>query len=239
MQISSIYVDLPTDMTVYPQEYTLHCVKTGHPDYNFEMRLSGSTVTSASECTNTLSSCSGRVLLQDYSKTYDHTVTISWDGQTITSGSSFSQSNTGDQTFQCNMWVNNQPHRLHDVIMQGGSSIIAFIRHRPFVVPSFAPTSISVNKTATTITVNWNALDSSDTDGYVVTVTSDTDTVQTVQVEGSSDNIITLNGLRGGTTYNITVRAYQQLLGTASPISVQTLPGIAIALVNVLVTLLI
>ena len=226
-------------MTVYPQKYTLHCVKTGHPDYNFEMRLGGSTVTSASECTNTLSSCSGRVLLQDYSNTYDHTVTISWDGQTITSGSSFSQSNTGGQTFQCNMWVNNQPRRLRDVIMQGGSSIIAFIRHRPFVVPSFAPTSISVNKTATTITVNWNALDSSDTDGYVVTVTSDTDTVQTVQVEGSSNNIITLNGLRGGTTYNITVRAYQQLLGPASPISVQTLPGIAIALVNVLVTLLI
>ena len=75
---------------------------------------------------------------------------------------------------------------------------------------------ISVNKTATTITVNWTALDSSDADGYVVNVTSDTDTVQTVQVEGSSNNTITLNGLRGGTTYNIIVRAYQQLLGPAS-----------------------
>ena len=40
--------------------------------------------------------------------------------------------------------------------------------------------------------------------------------MQTVQVEGSSNNTITLNGLRGGTTYNITVRAYQQLLGPAS-----------------------
>ena len=96
-----------------------------------------------------------------------------------------------------------------------------------------------VNKTATTITVNWTALDSSDADGYVVNVTSDTDTVQTVQVKGSSNNTITLNGLRGGTTYNITVRAYQQLLGPASStISVQTLPGIATAPVNVLVTLL-
>ena len=106
-------------MTVYPQEYTLHCVKIGHNLYNFEMRLGGSTVTSASGCTNTLSSCSGRVLLQDYSNTYDHTVTISWDGQTITSGSSFSQSNTGDQTFQCNMWVNNQPRRLNIEIIKG------------------------------------------------------------------------------------------------------------------------
>ena len=106
-------------MTVYPQEYTLHCVKTGYSIYNFEMRLGGSTVTNASGCTNTLSSCNGRVLLQDYSNTYDHNVTISWDGQTITSGSSFSQSNTGDQEYQCNMWVNNQPRRLRNETIKG------------------------------------------------------------------------------------------------------------------------
>ena len=105
-----------------------------------------------------------------------------------------------------------------------------------FLVPSSAPTSISItNKTFTTITVSWTAPDSSDADGYVVNVTSDTDTVQTVQVEGSSNNTITLNGLREGTTYNITVRAYQQLLGPANTISVQTLPGIATSPVNVLV----
>ena len=106
-------------MTVYPQEYTLHCVKVGFIPYNFEMRLGGSTVTSASGCTDILSTCSGRVLLQDYSKTYDHTVNISWDGQTITSGSSFNQSNTGDQTFQCNVWVNNQTRRLRNETIRG------------------------------------------------------------------------------------------------------------------------
>ena len=107
------------------------------------------------------------------------------------------------------------------------------------LVPGSALTSFTmVNKTATTITVNWTALDSSDADGYVVNVTSDTDAVQTVQVEGSSNNTITLNGLRVGTTYSITVRAYQQLLGPASTISVQTLPGITTAPVNILVTLL-
>ena len=83
-----------------------------------------------------------------------------------------------------------------------------------------------IKKTATTITVSWTALDSSNADGYVVNVTSDTDTVQTVLVEESSNNTITLKGLRGGTTYSITVRAYQQLLGPAITISVQTLPGI-------------
>ena len=96
-----------------------------------------------------------------------------------------------------------------------------------------------VNKTATSITVSWTALDSSDADGYVVNVTSDTDTVQTVQVEGSSNNTITLNGLNIETTYSITVRAYQQLLGPASStISVQTLPGIGTAPFNVLVAFL-
>uniref|UniRef100_A0A1X7SJP3 Fibronectin type-III domain-containing protein n=1 Tax=Amphimedon queenslandica TaxID=400682 RepID=A0A1X7SJP3_AMPQE len=91
--------------------------------------------------------------------------------------------------------------------------------------PATAPSSLTeVNKTATTITVSWTALDSSDADGYVVNVTSDTDTVQTIQVEGSSNNTITLTGLNIETTYSITVRAYQQLLGPASStISVQTL----------------
>ena len=56
--------------------------------------------------------------------------------------------------------------------------------------------------------------------------------MQTVQVEGSSNNTITLNGLNIETTYRITVRAYQQLLGPASStISVQTSStGIATAL---------
>ena len=91
------------------------------------------------------------------------------------------------------------------------------------LVPDTAPSSLTeVNKTTTTVTVSWTALDSSDADGYVVNVTSDTDTVQTVQVEGSSNNTITLNGLNIETTYNITVRAYQQLLGPASTISVFT-----------------
>ena len=209
-------------MTVYPQEYTLHCVKTGNDPYNFEMRLGVSTVTSASGCTDTLSSCSGRVLLQDYSNTYDHTVNISWDGQTITSGTSFSQSNTGDQVFQCIVKVTGQPIRRRNLTIKGKyiTECVYFILNS---VPATAPSSLAmVKKTATTITINWTALDSSDADGFVVNVTSDTDTVQTVQVKGSSNNTITLNGLRGGTTYSITVRAYQQLLGPASTISVTT-----------------
>ena len=105
-------------MTVYPQEYILHCVRIGDKDYNFEMKFDSLTVTNTSGCTDILSSCSGRVLLQDYSNTYDHTVNISWDGQTITSGSSFSQSNTGDQTFQCNMSIDAH-FRFRDITIKG------------------------------------------------------------------------------------------------------------------------
>uniref|UniRef100_A0A1X7T5G2 Fibronectin type-III domain-containing protein n=1 Tax=Amphimedon queenslandica TaxID=400682 RepID=A0A1X7T5G2_AMPQE len=129
------------------------------------------------------------------------------------SSGSISQSTTGDQMYQCVVEVTDQPTRTRTLTIK---------------VPATAPSSLTeVNKTTTTITVSWTVLDSSDADGYVVNVTSDTDTVQTVQVKGSSNNTITLNGLRGGTTYSITVRAYQQLLGPASTISVQTLPVIS------------
>ena len=100
-----------------------------------------------------------------------------------------------------------------------------YICYLNLIVPATAPSSLTViGKTATTITVSWTAFDSSDADGYVVNVTRDTDTVQTVQVEGSSNNTVTLNGLRMVTNYGITVRAYQQLLGPASAISV-LIPG--------------
>ena len=96
--------------------------------------------------------------------------------------------------------------------------------------PGFTPSPPTlVNKTATTITVNWTAVPS-DADGYVVNVTSDTHTV-TQQIRGGSQNEMTLKGLIPVTTYDITVRAYQNILGPASNvISVQTLSGILISI---------
>ena len=93
----------------------------------------------------------------------------------------------------------------------------------PFLVPGFIPSLTEVNKTGTTITVSWTT-NSTDADGYVVNATSDTDTV-TQQVKGGSQSTTTLKGLRVGTTYSITVRAYQDILGPATcsnTISVQT-----------------
>uniref|UniRef100_A0A1X7T1A2 Fibronectin type-III domain-containing protein n=1 Tax=Amphimedon queenslandica TaxID=400682 RepID=A0A1X7T1A2_AMPQE len=211
-QIESFTVaDLPSDMTVYPQEYKLNCTKIGYHTYDIRMSIGSATLANYTNCDNRYSNCHGTVLVS-ITNTVRYSVDITWDGMTVKNGS-ISQSTTGDQMYQCVVAVTNQPTRIRNVTIK---------------VPATAPSSLTeVNKTATTISVSWTALDSSDADGYVVNVTSDTDTVQTVQVEGSSNNTITLNGLRGGTTYSITVRAYQQLLGPASStISVQTLPVI-------------
>ena len=90
-----------------------------------------------------------------------------------------------------------------------------------------------VNKTATTITVSWTPVPS-DANGYVVNVTSDAHTV-TEEIKGGSQNEMTLKGLIPVTTYNITVRAYQDILGPASnAISVQTSSGIVMS-INLLI----
>ena len=95
-----------------------------------------------------------------------------------------------------------------------------------FSAPSSSPSIPTlVSNTFTSITINWTYPDISDTDGYVVNASSLNDYV-IQQVNGSSVNETTLNGLIPGTTYNITVRAYQDLLGPASePLSVDTLNG--------------
>ena len=96
-----------------------------------------------------------------------------------------------------------------------------------FLAPSSTPSNLSVTSgTISTISLSWNALGSIDADGYVVNVTKGTNIIQTVQIEGGNSNRTTLKDLVSGTIYNITIRAYQQLLGPASSaILGQTLPG--------------
>uniref|UniRef100_A0A1X7SRW4 Fibronectin type-III domain-containing protein n=1 Tax=Amphimedon queenslandica TaxID=400682 RepID=A0A1X7SRW4_AMPQE len=204
--------DLSSDMTVYPQEYKLNCIKIGFNQYDISMSIGNTALVSYTNCHHPANNCGGTAVLNGaVENTVSHAVTVTWDGMTVSSGS-ISQSTTGDQMYQCVVQVPNQRTK---------------IRNATIKAPAIAPSSLTeVNKTITTITVSWTALDSSDADGYVVNVTSDTDTVQIVQVEGSSNNTITLNGLNLETIDNITVRAYQQLLGPASTISVQTLPVI-------------
>ena len=237
-------------MTVYPQEYTLDCTKIGFYIYVISIKF-GNTALASYNCDDRhTNNCPGTVLVNStYTKRYTvnstwdgMNVNITWDGMNVSNGS-ISQSNNGDQIYQCIVKVTDQPTRIRSVIIKGNKlhlilKILQYIICTCILVPGSAPSSLTaIRKTATTITVSWTALDSSDADGYVVNVTN---IVQTVQVKGSSNNTISLNGLDIETTYSITVSAYQQLLGPASSaISVQTLStGIATAPFNVLVTLL-
>ena len=86
-------------MTVVPQQYTLHCVSTGDGDYSITLYGNDQQVYSGG-CGNGV--CV-REQLHSSNNTYDNTVNITWDTQTISSGQSFSQSVNGDQMYRCNV----------------------------------------------------------------------------------------------------------------------------------------
>ena len=221
-QIEDITVDLPLDVTVLPQNYTLHAIKTGDVK-NFEYAEWYFKSNSSK-----IEFCSGQGFVESYNCSigegisvdedngkYDFTLTITWDGEGIIDEDLNQEISYSDHVYSFHLKFGEAPRNRSYVITGEYSALRACYNF--LLVPESAPSSLTVvNKTANTITISWAALDSSDADGYVVNVTTDTDTVQIVQVEGSSNNTITLNGLKIETTYNITVRAYQQLLGPAS-----------------------
>ena len=89
-----------------------------------------------------------------------------------------------------------------------------------YVAPSSAPSTLTlVSKSATRFTVNWTYSDTADVDGYVVYVSNST----AHNVVSSENTSITVYGLMPGTSYSITVRAYQDILGPPSTPLIVTL----------------
>ena len=86
-------------MKVVPQQYTLHCVSTGDGEYKVALSSNDQQIYNGGCCGNGV--CV-REQLQSSNNTYDNTVNITWDTQTISSGQSFSQSVNGDQMYRCN-----------------------------------------------------------------------------------------------------------------------------------------
>ena len=84
-------------MTVVPQQYTLYCVTTGSGSYSITLYGNDQEIYSGS-CGNGV--CV-KQLLHSSNTTYNNTVNITWDTQTISSGQSFSQSVNGDQMYRC------------------------------------------------------------------------------------------------------------------------------------------
>ena len=215
-------------MTVVPQQYTLQCFQS-RIDRNFIWYYVYNSQSSSIEF-NCLTenfgySCSNESqTIHSINNAIVHNLTVTWYAEKISSGIFSQSNNNGDHVHRCY-------EKAHEIVRSRYLTVTGkyFYYYRymmSYVIlsaPGFTPsTPTLVNNTATTITVSWTPVPS-DADGYVVNVTSDTHTM-TQQIKGGSQNETTLKGLIPATTYDITVRAYQNILGPASNvISVQTL----------------
>ena len=85
-------------MTVVTQQYTLHCVTIGDSSYTITLYGNVQQIYSG-DCGS--GNCI-KQLLHSSNTTYDNTVNITWDTETISSGS-YSQSVNGDQMYRCNV----------------------------------------------------------------------------------------------------------------------------------------
>ena len=98
--------------------------------------------------------------------------------------------------------------------------INAFYAYTPFSVtaPNFNPSGLTLASTSpTSITITWTVPSASpDADGYVIYYASGNGPDMSVKIVGGSVSEHTIEGLTPGTTYTISIRAYQDILGPAS-----------------------
>ena len=87
-------------MTVIPQQYTLHCVTIGYTKYDIVLYFEDEQVYHGGP----MAGYSSRQLLHGSNDTYDNTVTITWNTETISSGSYQSIIND-DQMYTCSVYV--------------------------------------------------------------------------------------------------------------------------------------
>ena len=111
-------------MTVVPQQYTLHCVSTGDGTYSIKLYYGNNQQIHSKDCK--IEVCA-RELLHSSNITYDNTVNITWDTQTISSGQSFSQSVNGDQMYRCNV-VLSYAHRNRYLTVKGIKLFLTYLQ---------------------------------------------------------------------------------------------------------------
>ena len=110
-------------MTVYPQEYKLNCIKIGYHEYSISMSIGSTALADYTNCNDDSNTnpCTAGTELVDSTNTVRYTITITWDGMTVSSGS-ISQSTTGDQMYQCSV-VDQHPDgnakRIRNVTVKG------------------------------------------------------------------------------------------------------------------------
>ena len=218
-------------MTVVPQHYTLQCVYSGF-FRGFKWYYDNTELQCGSQQNGYSCNIGGVQTLYSGNSTKFRTLTVTWYAEKISSGIFSQSNNNGDHVHRC--YVRVEEIKRNRYLTVTGEYFYYYSYMMSYVIlsaPGFTPSPPTlVNKTTTTITVSWRTLDLSDANGYVVNVTSDTHTM-TQQVKGGSENVMTLNGLIPATTYNITVRAYRDVLGPASNVTrIETLSGILISI---------
>ena len=210
-------------MTFLPQQYTLQCILSGlEKNFGWYYINRSNRINCASPHFGYSCSIENETLYS-INNTIVRNLTVTWYAEEISSGIFSQSTNNGDHIHLC-YERNSEINRYRYLTVTG--KYFYYCDYVSYVIqsaPGFTPSRlILVNMTSTTITVSWTPVPS-DADGYVVNATSDTHTV-TQQVKGGSQNEMTLRGLIPTTTYNITIRAYQDILGPVSNIiSVQTL----------------
>ena len=106
-------------MTVYPQECKLNCTKIGYFQYGISMSIGSTALASYTNCDDRNSNCPGTELVSS-TNTIRYTVTITWDGMTVSNGS-ISQSTTGDQMYECMVadYPDGNENRIRTLTIKG------------------------------------------------------------------------------------------------------------------------
>ena len=109
-------------MIVYPQEYKLNCIKIGFSRYNIRISIIKTSLAGYTDCNDDYSTCSVGMVVNGNFRTRKYTITVTWDGMTVSSGSII-RSITGDQMYQCVVEVTDQPTRIRSVTIEGNRCI--------------------------------------------------------------------------------------------------------------------
>ena len=215
IHIINITVELPTDITDIPQIYEVNCAIAGKIDRAVTLSFTYDTNT-IDVCTTTDFNCTIRTISDSAPNPLRHgLLTVTWEAENINIGN-----NDGDHRISCSAKSNNTTRTSEYITVRGNSLVPVMDYIFLFILaPSSSPSGVrAVSICATNITVNW-MYDTSDADGYVVYYN---DTAELVV--GGDAKETTLDGLIPGTSYSITVRAYQDILGPpSSPLKIYTI----------------
>ena len=220
MHIIDVRVEqLPSDITV-PQTYKVNCITMGDIDsitLNFYYDDDTDIELSDGICRSSDGFSCNKTLDVDpevsFSSIIRHNLlTVTWEAEAIGSGAFRQDNNNGDHRIRCGA-EGRGINRVSDYITVRGNYIDYLLLHHGILylsAPKSSPTDVRITlDDGYIVHVAWT-YNTSDADGYVVYYND-----KVKKVEGGYVTE-TLLGLEPGTTYNIKVRAYQDILGPSS-----------------------